>query len=72
LHDELPSLFTELFRQARGKPMAADWIIRHNRPGGLESTGEDYWAEDAEKCIRCIIQQSRKATDRLRKMSENG
>jgi hypothetical protein len=76
LHDELPSqlktFLTELFRQSRGKPMAAGWIIRHNRPGGLEWTGEDYWSEDAEKCVRCIIQQNRNATDRLRKMSENG
>ena len=68
LRDELPSqlktFFTELFRQARGKPMATDWIIQ----GGLEWTYTDYWAEDAEKCIRCIIQQSRKATDRLRKI----
>ena len=72
LGPQMKIFFTELFRQARGKPTPVDWILRHNRPGGLEWTWTHYWAEDAEKCIRCITQQSKKATDRLREMSGKG
>jgi hypothetical protein len=35
-----------------------------NPPPAPSWSGTDYWAEDPEKCIRCIIHQSRKATDR--------
>jgi hypothetical protein len=75
LRPQLKAFFTELFYQASGRPMStsAGWKIDSSRPGAsLESSSTDYWAEDVEKCIRCIIQQSRKATDRLRKMSEDG
>jgi hypothetical protein len=53
LGPQLKTFFTELFRQARGKPMAADYILDHP----LEWTGTHYWAEDAGKCIRCYAKR---------------
>lgn len=69
---ELVRAYPKIDVESGGSPAKADWRIEYRGPGrGLAWTGTDYWAEDAEKCIRCIIQQSRKATDRVRKMSGN-
>jgi hypothetical protein len=65
LDRELKALFTDFVLRGGGK--ATNWEIP-NPPPVPSWSGTNYWAEDAERCVGCIIQESRKATDRLRKL----
>ena len=73
LGPQLKIFFTELFLQSGGSSAKTNYRI-DSGPwyNPLEWTGTHYWAEDAGKCIRCIIQESRKATDRLQKLVQKG
>jgi hypothetical protein len=66
---QIKDRFAEFVLQCGGK--AKNWEIL-NPPPAPSWSGTNYWAEDAEKCIRCIIQESRKATDRLQKLVQKG
>jgi|GEM_PF-4161062 len=66
LGPKMKDLFAEFVLHCGGR--ATNWEISGQAPGYPEWSGTNYWAADAHECIRCIIQQSRNATDRLRKL----
>lgn len=59
---ELKDLFTDLVRRCGG--VAIDRGMDHSP--GLEWSGTDYCAENAQECVLCVIHETEKATERLR------
>jgi hypothetical protein len=69
LGPQLKDLFTDFVLRCGGK--AKKWELL-NPPPAPSWSGTNYWSEDAESCVRCIIQESRKATDQLQKLVQKG
>jgi hypothetical protein len=63
---QMKDLFGDFVLRCGGR--ATKWEISGQAPGYPEWSGTNYWAEDAQKCIGCVLERSRDATARLRKL----